>query len=320
MKYITDIHETDAAGIKLLAQASIQAYNAFDSDHPTRCRRGRVSAPDGFELIDCWSGVDAIFGHDRTVEIYGLVFRSTAPPWRYVFAFRGTDSVLDVLDDLGVETTAFVPCDPSASVPHHVHVEAGFSGIYRTSDGSVESMQHQLFALVDKYLDSDKPIAELLVTGHSLGAALSQIFTLDVALSRPDVPTRNINFASPRVGNGAFVRFYQQSVKGPDTVRVQNMYDAVPHVPPADTGFEHLPVAYVIAFYRDDWYGKLELVDCHSSLNYSAVADCAAAKTEGLCVARRMKVPGQTYRIRSEAPDLVAYPSLDTRVEPVPDA
>ena len=48
-------------------------------------------------------------------------------------------------------------------------------------------MQQQLFTLLGEYEASDKPIAQLFITGHSLGSALSELFTLDLALSRPDL-------------------------------------------------------------------------------------------------------------------------------------
>lgn len=305
MDYVTNITKIGAACIKRLAHAASQAYNAFDPNHSSKCHRARITPPDGFEFVDFWTGVDSVFGCDKTVEVYGLVFRSLAAPWRYIFSFRGTACVLDALDDLGVETTILEPFDTDTAIPGDVHVESGFNSIYRTSAGSTESMQRQLFGLIDKYQASERPIAELNITGHSLGAALSQLFTLDVALSRPSVAAININFASPRVGNHSFVRFYQQAVTGPDgfrSLRVQNMYDAVPDVPPTELGFAHVPFAYVIAFYRDNWYGKLDLADCHSILNYGAVVECGAASTNGVCVAHRMHVPGQGYTIRSERP------------------
>ena len=80
----------------------IQAYNAFDTTRASECRRSAVTAPRGYELLTSWSGVDSVFDRDQTVESYGLVFRSNTAPWRYIFAFRGTDSALDVLDDCSV--------------------------------------------------------------------------------------------------------------------------------------------------------------------------------------------------------------------------
>ncbi|MEW8364675.1 MAG: hypothetical protein AB2700_00445, partial [Candidatus Thiodiazotropha taylori] len=98
-----DIRKLNAERIELLIECSIQAYNALSETQIAQCAVDKVIAPAGFELIDSWSGVDSLFGREKTVETYGVVFRSRSAPWRYVFAFRGTDSALDMLDDCGVE-------------------------------------------------------------------------------------------------------------------------------------------------------------------------------------------------------------------------
>ena len=76
------------------------------------------------------------------------------------------------------------------SVPADVRVEAGFWDVYTTGDGATPSMQRQVSALLDRYAASDHPIFELWITGHSLGAALSTLFALDVALCRPAITRR----------------------------------------------------------------------------------------------------------------------------------
>src|SRR5712672_762757 len=174
------VQPNDWQKVLLLIGASIQAYRAFDN------KPKPPEAPPGCETVDTWSGVDSVFGDDRTVETYGIVFRTTAAPYRYVFAFRGTDSVLDLIDDLGAEKKPFTPFDPSIAVPAGVRIEDGFADVYNETDGATPSMQQQVFALLDRYAASaDHPLAELWITGHSLGAALSEVFSLDVALSRP---------------------------------------------------------------------------------------------------------------------------------------
>ncbi|MET0071614.1 MAG: lipase family protein [Candidatus Thiodiazotropha sp.] len=302
MPCVTDIREVNAEQIELLIDCSIQAYNAFSSNAPSHCHASRVTPPEGYELVDDWSGVDAVFGGHKKVETYGLAFRSLAAPWRYIFAFRGTDSALDMLDDCGLEPQSFVPFDSTRELAADLRVESGFYDIYKCGDAGTVPMRRQLFALIDKYQASTRPIAEILVTGHSLGAALSQIFTLDLALSRQPIPGININFASPRVGNSCFVALFQQVVNQP-TLRVQNSYDAVPRLPPAELGFEHIPSVYMVAFYSNDMFGKIDLTACHSSINYRAVISCAGASQAGVCIAKRLPVDGNGS-ICSERPDI----------------
>ncbi|MCI5157386.1 MAG: lipase family protein, partial [Candidatus Electrothrix sp. AUS1_2] len=283
MHYTTNINNINKEKAVLLIDAAVQAYSAFNSKDPATCRQAEIIPPIGYDFIDSWTGVDSIFSKDKTVECYGVVFRSQTAPYTYIFAFRGTDSLLDVLDDLGAELKPFTPhAGAKLPVPKKVEVESGFYDIYSESDdhSKTASMQNQLFKLIDTYQTSDKPINELYITGHSLGSALSELFTLDVALCRPDLVASNYNYACPRVGNSEFVAFYEQQESQQDavtrTLRFQNIYDKVPCVPPEDMGFQHLPDAFLIAFYEEGCLEKYNLLARHSSANYQAVLYCAA--------------------------------------------
>lgn len=306
MEYISDIHKLDENKIALLINASIQAYNAFSSDDPGHCQWDKIEAPAGYETLDYWTGVDTLFTHDKTVEVFGLVFRTTTAPWHYIFAFRGTDSLLDILDDLGVEQAPFYPFSNKASLPVDLSVESGFQDVYHTSTGQTQSMQAQVFALLEKYQLSDKPIQQLWVTGHSLGAALSQLFMFDLALSSDKIDAWNINFASPRVGNAVFVQHYQGCVGVPEqqrSLRIQNVYDKVPCVPPENLGYAHVSPAFINGFYAANDLGRLDLLACHSSLNYQAVIQCSINTPSGVCTNPRLKVPGQDTPVSSHQPN-----------------
>lgn len=298
------VQPKDWEKVLLLIDASIQAYRAFDHKPPAK-------APPGYVILDTWSGVDSVFSDDRTVEIYGIVFRSIATPYRYVFSFRGTASLLDIIDDLGVEKKPFTPIDRSVSIPAGVKVESGFCDIYTEDDGAMPSMQQQVFELLDRYAASkDHPIQELWITGHSLGAALCELFSLDVALSRPKISASIVNFACPRVGNAEFVAFYEQQAAEQNpasrTLRVQNVYDRVPCVPLESMGYQHVSDAFLIAFHK---HGVLPLdlefiVHNHASANYQAVLQCAAANPEKVCVHASLPIPGESYTITSEKADV----------------
>lgn len=313
MQYITCINDIDKEKALLLIDASIQAYESFSVKEPMRCQTEKITAPAGYDFIDSWTGVDSIFDKGIKTECYGVVFRSQLMPHVYIFAFRGTASFLDALDDLGVRKKTFIPYDnlSEVTVPDSVHVESGFYHIYSESSekSGTMSMQSQLFALIDKYQASDKPIDQLYITGHSLGAALSELFTLDIALSRPEIAASNYNYACPRVGSSEFVDFYTSQPRQQDietrTLRLQNTYDKVPCVPPEQMGYQHLPNAFLIEFYEESWLGleKYNLVARHSSVNYQAVLNCAAASEDGVCVCKKMEVPVNNYAITSNLPD-----------------
>lgn len=103
------------------------------------------------------------------------------------------------------EQDYFVPFQASPSP--EAKVSSGFWSIYNTAVSGTHSMQKQLFDLLGKYHASAQPIHRLLITGHSLGAALCELFTLDLALSAyRDIAYSNYNYAGPAVGNPAFRR------------------------------------------------------------------------------------------------------------------
>ena len=304
MQYVTDL---DRAKTLLLAEACSQAYNAFDKSSPAVCQSDNVTPPTGYELIDCWSGVDAVFNCDETVELYGLVFRSLQAPYIYIFAFRGTSSVLDLVKDCEFSHTDFVPYQASAIVPAGVQVEDGFFTVYTAAISGTVSMQQQLFDLLEKYQNSDKKIDRLYITGHSLGASLSTLFTLDLALVRPEIVASNYNFASPRVGNADFVDFFNQQApqQNPETrlLRIQNVYDRVPCTPFEDMGYEHLPYAYLIAFHRDKIFDPDFIVEDHLIGNYQAVLECAFASETGVCINSKLEVLVSGYAVTSVRPN-----------------
>ena len=300
MNYVTDIDRDKAL---LLIDSSIQAYTALSG-------AAGVKPPAGFELVDTWTGVDNIFGMDKTIESYGVVFRSLKAPYTYVFAFRGTATIMDILDDMGAQSRDFTPFDRSVSVDSAVRVEAGFFDVYSDSDDETPSMQTQVFGLLDKYLASDKPVDRLYITGHSLGASLSELFTIDVALSRPDLKNvSNYNYACPRVGNAAFVDLCMQQPAQQDpttrTLRIQNTHDRVPCVPPEALGYRHLPYAYLVSFVKDSWSGidLAFIVHNHASGNYQAVLQCALKSPTGVCVNDALVVSGEDYKLKSQKPD-----------------
>ena len=282
--------ELDRDKTLLLVDASIQAYNAFYKDDMQKCAEcnsGNIKPPSGYDFVDYWTGVDAFFHEFKRVECYGIVLRSQTPPYTYIFAFRGTDGIYDLIDDFGADDSAFVAHNKTVSIPADVAVESGFYHIYADSDDKTASMQSQVFALVDKYQASDKPIAQLYSTGHSLGCTLSTLFVLDMALCRPEVKVSSYNYASPRVGNPAFVSLYEQQTpqQNPETrtLRIQNIYDKIPCTPMHTLeGYQHLPYGYLVSFYPDRLAGKLAIIDNHSVQNYRTVLEGALASETGV--------------------------------------
>ncbi len=73
--------ELDRDKALLLVEASIQAYNILDKNNPSVCQKEKVTPLFGYDLVECWTGVDVIFNENQTVESYGIVFRSQQSPY-----------------------------------------------------------------------------------------------------------------------------------------------------------------------------------------------------------------------------------------------
>ena len=83
--------------------------------------------------------------------------------------------------------------------------------------------------MVSTYLQQN-PGFKVLVTGHSLGAAIAVFCTLDLVIEMPNVQVYHYTFGQPRVGNAAFASFFQKHAKAA-SFRFTHNHDIVPHLP-----------------------------------------------------------------------------------------
>jgi triacylglycerol lipase len=238
-----------------LACACIQAYRAYDGKP--------VVAPSGYKLKGNWSAVDSL-SDDKTERIFGLVFEAENDSKDVIFAFRGTRSWRDWAGNFRFPLTQFEPFDASQdAVPNDVQVSTGFQARYK-------DMRQSIF----NWLDELQPNTVSL-TGHSLGGALSTLFYLDVALSRPNYNPTHYTFASPRVGNPTFVDFYNSQVANP-TIRVSNYEDYVPCVPPEWVGYKHVSEWYPLCFTGEGLFAWHSMDNYYRALchKFGVACDC----------------------------------------------
>ena len=145
-----------------------------------------------------------------------------------IATIRGTQSVQDWLDNLDVILATYQPVSDGGTV------HAGFQLCYLTIRSSLFSLLNQVAPTCHR----------LILTGHSLGAALSELAAPDVldnlnARWQPEVQ----NFAGPRVGQSDFANFFDAQIDV--CFRVVNIWDIVPNVPPPLI-FEHVGLAVMI--------------------------------------------------------------------------
>lgn len=101
--------------------------------------------------------------------------------------------------------------------------------------------ERQIHSTVDAHL-RDNPTASVLLTGHSLGGALSILCMLDLRLtfgSRISFEPL-YTYGSPRVGNADFAE-YCSSIEVP-IFRVVHYRDPVPRLPLPSWGYVHSPL------------------------------------------------------------------------------
>ncbi len=246
-----------------LAQASVAAYSDYEGKP--------YSPPPNYKFFARFTGWDGWVGEYGAEESFGLIFKYCGPQQianRFIVAFRGTDTYSDMFEDAFWESATFKPYRNSIS-PAPDDVCSGFNGIYATTgDSMAMSMQQQIFSLLPENA------SEVLITGHSLGGALSQLFTLDMRVSFPNVGIRTINFASPQVGGQDWKSACDSGGATSKITRVINYYDYVPDFPQAifDIFDNYISIGaeFQTAFYGGDWFLFDEL-HRHSILNLQTV-------------------------------------------------
>lgn len=207
--------------------------------------RAPVTAPEGTTLVARFTGWEALIT-TGVEERFGLVFQSNADPSAVIISFRGTDSYTDWYQNAWINTAPFASQARPGQPISGVRVSSGFYGIYDAVGGAMAaSMRGQLFGLLQRL-----GVRTVLVTGHSLGAALASLFMLDLAASLPGLSARAITFASPRVGDSGWGSAYDRTFGLRDrTSRILNYWDLVPSLPPAIFGYVHVGTPFLVSFY-----------------------------------------------------------------------
>lgn len=153
--------------------------------------------------------------YDKTTDIQGFI--GILQDTIYI-VFRGSDSVLNWIDDIRILQMKYPNCNDC-----YIH-----KGFYKTA----LSIKNETIDTIKMFSNEYKNI---IAAGHSLGAAITAIITLELNLM--NIETEVYNFGQPRIGNENFAMFSTQIIKKYN--RYTHNRDIVPHLPPNEFGYYH---------------------------------------------------------------------------------
>ncbi|KAI8899934.1 Alpha/Beta hydrolase protein [Globomyces pollinis-pini] len=145
-----------------------------------------------------------------------------------VVAFRGTRNLNNWIRDLRWAK----PDCPFPDAPEDAKIHLGF---LQTWEELKPQVIENLMNLTMKY-----PKSHLLITGHSLGGAISTLAAVDLYSSYADLNVLDwtvFTIGEPRVGNPEFAQWFSSFPF--ISFRVINQIDITPHLPPKWSGFLH---------------------------------------------------------------------------------
>ncbi|CAJ0939757.1 unnamed protein product, partial [Mesorhabditis belari] len=181
-----------------------------------------------------------------------------------VISFRGTDAVLQLIEELEEAFKAQVPFPAGGNV--NLYFYNAFLDVWNGG------MKDDFLTLKNQY-----PGYALWVTGHSLGAAMASLcasYIINVGyFEKNDV--KLVTFGQPRTGDATWAKWHDENV--PYSVRVTHSHDIVPHLPFGNMGYNHHMTE---VFFPTDMKVSSTFVVCAADESDS----CSAGITTGLTV------------------------------------
>ncbi|TFK89080.1 alpha/beta-hydrolase [Polyporus arcularius HHB13444] len=215
------------------------------------------------ESCDVLPNVKVLAAGGDDGAIPGFFIASDPDTETIVVAHQGTDpkKVLSIANDLQfLQVNANTTLFPQAS--DDVKLHSGFQDTQgRTADLVLSTVQAGL---------SSTGFKKVLVTGHSLGAAVASLDAAMLRMALPqDVAINAVVFGLPRVGNQDWADLLSSMV--PDFAHVTNQDDPVPNVPPQFLDFQHPPGELHVEAV-DDKTGDAQVVACPGQENDNCAA------------------------------------------------
>jgi predicted lipase len=244
-----------------LGKFILAAYDLFAAGDPAD-----FAPPVGYQLVS------KIYADDLTdnlpdFKVFGFIAQSGSD---VVVAIRGTEGVFEWIMDSLFAPVPFPFADAGQA-------EQGFTNFYVTLRTGSNIVQSRVIDAL-RPLTATGTIKTLRIAGHSLGAALATLLAIDVSDNSVFKAPTVYTFGSPRVGDKVFAGTYDGLV--PNSWRIENLNDIVPHVPPLWAGYVHVDAAYPI---NSDDKSKHTVRCWHALATYLNVLD-ASVPLDADCV------------------------------------
>lgn len=196
------------------------------------------------------------FRYFKAVKGYITSAYVMADDEKIIVVFRGSDEIKDWFNNIDVDLVGG---------PMGGKVHEGFARMLHFVWREVQLEIRQL-KLAASQQNRSLP---LLLTGHSLGAALATLAT--AYLREKDQPVQGLySFGSPRVGDRTFARHFNGDF-GDKTFRIVNQNDMITRLPPRVLSYSHVGQLYFFdglgKLHTDStvWYRFLDSVKFHGS-------------------------------------------------------
>jgi predicted lipase len=160
--------------------------------------------------------------YDSETDLQGYVGILKSKSTIYV-VFRGSSSKLNWKADFEIIRTNYYTY-PECKCSVH-------SGFYKATINIKDKAIEYVLNLQKKY-----KYKNVIVTGHSLAAAVGQLIGLELTAS--NIENQVYNFGQPRIGNDKYSNFVN-IVMDKKIYRITHNKDIVPHTPPRNIGYMH---------------------------------------------------------------------------------
>jgi triacylglycerol lipase len=227
-----------------LAQAAYTVMGGGPATLPPGFSQTNVIKADAVMLTAMADPHPAVAAMTKDTHIFGLMGQNLASRTAFV-SFRGTSDTPEWVADFDAIPGDYLP------IGGFGQVHAGFQDVYELVRTNITTNLATAAAGCD----------EILIIGHSLGAALAVLAAPDIFRKMPPntIEPRLITFAGPRVGLTDFVSNFNAAIES--CFRVVNFLDIVPYLPPA-------PYLHVGAQISVDSGGPVQIPWRHSLAAY----------------------------------------------------